>query len=123
MGAPGSEWEKIESYSSLLVKNALTGSSAQYFLIMLQAMTQGKSIPGLLKYVQRRTTAYFEIFTPIIARAQKSGEAAKGDPQVLAAAYFSFLQGLALFVFHKKGLEKKITPEILLSVLRNDHTI
>jgi AcrR family transcriptional regulator len=119
LDAPGKAWEKIEQYSAMLVKNALTGESALYFLIMLQAMTQGKSIPGLLAYVEKRTTSYFEAFTPVIAQAQKSGDAVKGDPAVLAAAYFSFLQGLSLFVFHRKGLEKKITPDILMGVLRN----
>jgi AcrR family transcriptional regulator len=120
MDAPGRAWEKITQYSAMLIKEALTGESALYFLIMLQAMTQGKSIPGLLAHVEKRTEAYFEVFTPIIAQAQKSGEAKKGDPLVLSTAYFSFVQGLALFAFHRKGLEKKIAPDILISVLRND---
>ncbi len=120
MEAPGKAWDKIMRYSALLVKNALTGESALYFLIMLQAMTQGKGIPGLLAHVEKKTQAYFDAFTPVIAQAQRSGEAKSGDPRVLAAAYFSFIQGLALFVFHRKGLEKMITPDILLRVLKND---
>ncbi len=59
LDAPGPAWEKIKQYSAMLVKNALTGESALYFLIMLQAMTQGKSIPGLLAYIEKRTAAYF----------------------------------------------------------------
>ena len=120
MDAPGNAWDKITRYSAMLVKNALTGESALYFLIMLQAMTQGKGIPGLLSHIEKRTAAYFDAFTPVIAQAQKSGDARSGDPQVLAAAYFSFIQGLALFVFHRKGLEKKISPDILSSVLRKN---
>ncbi len=118
LDAPGKAWAKIESYSEILVTSALTGESSLYFLIMLQAMTQGKSIPGLLEHITKRTQVYFEILAPIIVQAQKTGEAVKGDPVVLAAAYLSFLQGLALFMFYKKGVEKKITPGILMSVLR-----
>jgi AcrR family transcriptional regulator len=119
LDGPGAAWEKIERYSAILIQTALTGESSQYFLIMLQAMTQGKAIPGLLDHIQKRSTVYFEMMAPIIAEAQKTGEAAQGDPLVLATAFFSLLQGLSLFMFHRKGFEKNITPEILISVLRN----
>jgi hypothetical protein len=56
---------------------------------------------------------------PVIVAAQKTGDAAPGDPVALAAAYFSFIQGLATLVFQRRGLEKKITPAILANVLRN----
>ena len=56
---------------------------------------------------------------PVIAEAQKSGEASPGDPEALAAAYFSFIQVLATLAFQRKGLKKKITPGILSNVLRN----
>ncbi|MBN2531549.1 MAG: TetR/AcrR family transcriptional regulator [Spirochaetales bacterium] len=118
MDVPGTAWEKIENLSTILVRNALSGESSLYFLIMLQAMTQGKSIPGLLDYVVKRSEAYYEKLVPVIIQAQKSGEAVKGDPVVLAAAYFSFVQGLATLVFQGKGMEKKIIPEILINVLR-----
>lgn len=48
----------------------------------------------------------------------KDGCAVLGDPAVLTAAYFSLIQGLSLLVFGGQGMEKKITPEILLSVLK-----
>ncbi len=115
---PGTAWEKIENLSEILVKNALTGESSLYFLIIQQAMTQGKGIPGL-DYIAERTSAYYEKLAPFIAQAQKSGEAVKGDPVLLAAAYLSFVQGLVLLVFQGKGMEKKITPGILSNVLRN----
>jgi AcrR family transcriptional regulator len=119
LDGPGAAWEKIERYSGILIQTALTGTSSQYFLIMLQAMTQGKAIPGLLDHIQKRSEVYFEIMAPVIAEAQKTGEAGQGDPLVLATAFFSLLQGLSLFMFQRKGFEKTITPSILMSVLRN----
>ena len=116
---PGTAWEKIENLSDFLVREALTGDSFLHFLNVLQAMTQGKSIPGFLDYVAKKIETFYETLAPIINRAQKSGEAVQGDPLVLAAAYFSFLQGLALLRVQGTGMEKKITPEILTNVLRN----
>jgi AcrR family transcriptional regulator len=116
---PGTAWEKIENLSAILVGDSQSGDSSLYFFFVLQAMTQGKGIPGVPGLIDRRFTAYYEKFIPFIIQAQKSGEAVKGDPAALAAAYFSFVQGLALLAFQGKGMEKKITPGILLSVLRN----
>lgn len=118
LDTPGTAWEKIETLSAILVMNALTGESSRYFLIMLQAMTQGNSIPGLLNHITKGIEAYYEKLVPVIKEAQNSGEAVPGDPEVLAAAYFSFVQGLATLVYQGKGMEKKITPAILSNVLR-----
>ena len=115
----GTAWEKIENLSAVLVKNALTGESSLYFLIIQQAMTLRKGIPGLPAHIAKKVAAYYEVLAPVIIQAQKSGEAVKGDPVILASAYLSFVQGLALLVFQGKGMEKKITPGILSNVLRN----
>lgn len=114
----GTAWKKLNSLSALIIKNALTGESSFYFLIMMQALTQGKSIPGLLDYIGERSRVHYEKLVPVIIKAQKEGAAAKGDPIVLTAAYFSFIQGLAFLVFGGQGLEKSITPEILVNVLK-----
>ena len=116
---PGTAWEKIENLSDFLVREALTGDSFLYFLIVLQAMTQGKRIPGFTDHIAQKIETYFKTLAPIIKQAQTSGEAVQGDPLVLAAAYFSFLQGLALLKIQGTGMEKNITPEILTNVLRN----
>ena len=117
--APGTAWEKIEHLSAMLVRNGFSGESSLYFFFVLQAMTLGKGIPGVRGQVDKRITAYYKKFIPFLIQAQKSGEAVKGDPAALTAAYFSFVQGLALLAFQGKGMEKKITPDILISVLRN----
>jgi AcrR family transcriptional regulator len=59
------------------------------------------------------TEAHYDPFVPLIEEAQRSGDAAPGDPRALAAAFFSFIQGLATLVFQRKGLEEGITPHML----------
>jgi len=119
LDAPGTAWGKIETLSAILVENALTSESSLYFLIVTQAMTQGKGIPGLREPIEERFTAYYDRVVPVIVQAQEAGDAVEGDPVALAAAYFSFVQGLALLIFQGKGMEKKITSGILSNVLRN----
>ena len=119
LGAPGTAWEKIDNLSAYMARNVFSGESSRYFLFVLHAMTQGKGIPGLAGLIGKYITAYYEKIVPFIIQAQKSGEAVEGHPETLAAAYFSLIQGLALFSFQGKGLKKKITPDILSNVLRN----
>lgn len=111
-------WQRLEIFAGMLVANAFSGESARSFLIVLQAMTQAKTIPGLQESVQAKTDLYFEILAPVIAEAQRDGQAGPGDPRILSAGFFSFLQGLSLFVLHGKGLESQVSPAMLLSVLR-----
>jgi AcrR family transcriptional regulator len=116
--SPGTAWEKIEKLSENVVKIAFTDESSLYSLIMIQAMTQGKSIPGLMEHISQRLTYYFELL-PLIIEAQKSGEAAQGDPQLLSFTYIALIQGFTLFSLNDDELKKKITPEIFTNVLRN----
>ena len=115
---PGTAWDKIEKLSELLYKSAFTDENSLYFLIMLQAITQGKGIPGLMEYIWEHT-AHYDLLPPLISEAQKSGEAAPGDPDVLASSYFALFQGYTLLLLQDKDLEKKIAPETFTDVLRN----
>ena len=81
-------------------------------------MTQGKCVPGLPEHLAKCIERYYVKLVPLIIQAQEPGAAVQGEPVALAAAYFSFVQGLATLVFQGKGIEKKITPAILLNVLR-----
>ena len=119
MDSPGSAWEKIEQFSGFLIREALTGDSFRYFLVVLHAMTQGKSIPGFSEHAADKIKTYYDTLAPVIQQAQETGEAVDGDPHVLAAAYFSFVQGLALLKVQGTGLEAQITPDNLLRVLKN----
>lgn len=119
-GLPGRAWERIVAYSGMLATTAFSGDSSLYFVLMGQAMTQGRSLPGLQEYLAGRFKEYYAVMVPLIAEAQADGDAAAGDPALLAAAYFSFIQGLALLPLQGLGLEKNIDAELLVRVLRKD---
>jgi AcrR family transcriptional regulator len=119
LSTPGTAWQRIEAHAALVVGSMFEGKTSFYFLIMLQAMTQGKSVPGLPARLSKRMDVFYEILPPVIAEAQAAGDAAPGDPIALAAAYFSLIQGLATLIFQGRGHEKLISPAILCSVLRN----
>ncbi len=118
LDSPGTAWEKIEKLSDRLVNTAFTEESSLYFLIMVQAMIQGRGIPGLMEYIYQRTTHYDEL-PRLISEAQKSGEAAQGDPEVLASTYFALFQGYTLILLYDDELKKKITPDMFTNLLRN----
>jgi hypothetical protein len=85
---------------------------------MVQAMTQGSSIPGLMEYTLQNSTHYDELI-PLIIEAQESGEAAPGDPDLLSSSYFAIFQGFTLILSIDPEMRSKITPEIFTNVLRN----
>ena len=114
----GTAWEKLECLSSTLLKESLNGDTALYYHIMLQALTQGKNIPELKEKIDQSSEYLFMILIPIIIQAQESGNAALEEPMAMAIAYLSLIQGLALFHFQQETISEKITPDILLNVLR-----
>jgi AcrR family transcriptional regulator len=118
LDSPGTAWEKIEKLSDNIVKIAFTEESSRYSLIMVQATTQGKGIPGLMEHIFKNLAFYNEL-PPLIIEAQKSGEAAPGDPELLFLAYVALVQGFVLFLLNDDETKKKITPEIFTKVLRN----
>jgi AcrR family transcriptional regulator len=118
LNSPGTAWEKIEKLSENIVKIAFTDESSLYSLIMIQAATQGKSIPGLMEHIFHRLS-FYDGLLPLIIEAQESGEAAPGDPGLLMIMYISLVQGLVLFLLDDDVMKKKITPEVLTNVLRN----
>jgi len=118
LDSPGTAWEKIEKLSENIVKVAFTDESSLYSLIMVQATTQGKGIPGLMEHIYQRM-AYSGRLLPLIIEAQKAGEVVPGDPELLFFAYVGLVQGFVLFLLDSDELKKKITPQILTSVLRN----
>ena len=116
--SPGTAWEKIEKLSENVVKIAFTDESSLYSLIMVQAVTQGKAIPGLMEHIMQGLSYSYGLL-PLIIEAQKSGEAAKGNPQMLMMTYIGLIQGLVLLPFNDDEMKKNITPEVLTNVLRS----
>ena len=120
--SPGTAWEKIEKLSGNIVKIAFTEEASLYSLIMIQAVTEGKGIPGLLEHVFQKL-AYYTGLHALILEAQKSGEAAEGDAEVLMFTYISLIQGLTLYTSQDDALRKKLTPDIFTNVLRNPRRV
>ena len=119
MHASGSAWERMTAYAAMVVSSLFAGDTSLYFVIILQAMTQGRAIAGLPAHISRMFGRYYELLVPVIKEAQASGEAAPGDPAALAAGFFSMVQGLAMLTFQHQGLEERITPALLVNALRN----
>ena len=115
---PGTAWQKIEKLSEILFKISFTNESSLYFLIMVQATTQGKGIPGLIEYMLEGG-AHFDLLPPLIRTAQKAGDAVQGDPVILSTTYLALFQGYTLSLFQDKDIVKKITPATFTDVLRN----
>lgn len=115
---PGTAWEKIEKLANNLVEISFTPENSRYYLIMVQAITQGNSIPGLLSYIQGQS-AHFDKLPPLITEAQKSGQAAQGDPDVLAATFLALFQGYVIILYNNNSLINRIYPEIFTDILRN----
>lgn len=116
--SPGTAWEKINTLSEHLVEASFTDESLLYSRIILQSITQGKGMSGLVEYIFQHATHYSEL-PRLIIEAQESGKAAPGDPVVLASTYFALYQGFTLSLLHDKELKKQITPDIFTNVLRN----
>ena len=115
--SPGTAWEKIQRLAENLVEISFTEDNSRYYLIMIQAMTQGQSIPGMLEYIQGKTD-HFERLPVLIVEAQETGEVAQGDPEVLTSSFLAMFQGYSIMTYHDENLQRKITPDVFLSVLR-----
>jgi AcrR family transcriptional regulator len=118
LNVQGTAWEKLTSLSNTLLKESLEGDSALYYHIMLQALTQGRKISELKERIDRSSENLFRELIPIIVQAQGTENAALDEPMAMAIAYLSLVQGLALFHFQQETISRKITPDILLNVLR-----
>lgn len=118
LNTPGTAWQKINKLSEILFHVTFTDENSLYFLVMLQAFTQGKGISGLSEYFMEHG-AHFDLLPPLIGEAQKSGEAMQGDPDVLASTYIAAFLGYTLLLLQDKNLQKKITPDTFTDVLRS----
>jgi hypothetical protein len=121
---PGAAWKKIENLSVNLVNHSLSGEGSLYFFFVLQAMTQGKGIPGVRRQLDKRITAYSEKFIPVLIQAQKLGEAVQGDASLAPAgkgvikvelftrpSYFSRLSGdRAAYQAEKDRIGDQVIP-------------
>lgn len=113
----GTAWDKLENLAKVLIEELRNSNAFQYFFIILQAMTQGKSIPNLLSVIEEKSKFHYEAIIPIIMQAQKEGKISPKDPTILAGVFFSLFQGLSIMTFQEAELSKHISHEYLLSIL------
>jgi AcrR family transcriptional regulator len=118
LDAEGTAWEKLSHLSRVLLEESLKGDSVLFLHIMLQALTLCKRMPGLKENIDQSSALVYEKLIPVVVEAQGVGEAAPGDPLAMVTAYSSLVQGLALFSFQDITVAKRITPEILLNVIK-----
>ncbi|MBN1522977.1 MAG: TetR/AcrR family transcriptional regulator [Spirochaetales bacterium] len=118
LNSTGTAWEKIKRLTEYLVRSSFTEENFLYSCIILQAMTQSKSVPGLLEFIGMNGKHY-QLFPPLIVEAQQAGDIEQGDPGVIISAYFAMFHGYTLLMLHDKGLRDKITPGIFLKVFGN----
>lgn len=121
LAGPGTAWEKICTISEHMVRELQSEELSLHFLIVLQAMTQGKDIPGIMDFFRERTEHY-ERFDNLIAKAQEDGDVVPGDPAILSAAYLSLVQGMALVMLQDtatSSVRHKLTPDYFNNLLQS----
>lgn len=114
----GTAWDKLENLSKTLIAELNKSEAFKYFFIILQAMTQGKSIPDLVRNIEEKAKFHYEAIIPIILEAQKEGNVSKEDPGILAGVFYSLFQGLSIMAFQEPNLLKHISHSYLLKVFK-----
>ncbi len=91
MGTPIEGFEKITSeIFSSLKSDCFT---AKMFLLMPQAMNS-EGVPESIKQIAGKFDAIYPVL-PLIEKGQQLGEIKQGNPEALAVAYWSAVQGIA----------------------------
>jgi AcrR family transcriptional regulator len=117
----GSAWEKIRNLVDSLIRVAINAKSSHYFLIMIQAMTQGRAIAGLQPYIMEKSKSHYANLIPLIIRAQAEGKAVEGDPTQIADCFFALIQGLAVNHLQNQQGGQSVTPDIILNLFRRSY--
>jgi AcrR family transcriptional regulator len=117
LAGPGRAWERIEAHAAMTLETMFAGRTSLYFLLVVQALTQGGAAPGLKEAVAAKLERYYGLLVPVIAQAQADGDVRPGDPQSLAAAYFAAIQGFAGLAFHGAGRERGLDAAMLTGIL------
>jgi len=93
---PGTPRERIERMVHNQVHRFARADA--YVRLTQQVLGHPARFPDLAPELYAFTARYFEILCPIIAEGQRTGELAPGDPRLLAAAFFAYLNGVVLIV-------------------------
>lgn len=113
----GTAWQKIENLATELIKTAFTEKNILYYLIMVQAFTQGASIPGIPEFLMANMSHY-ELLPPLIIEAQNDGDIKDGDPELLFTTFNATFLGYTMVLMDAKEIKKKLTPSIFTDILK-----
>jgi len=116
-GHEGTAWEKIKRLTENMCRVSFAEGNLNYLMIMLQAMTQAKGIPGLPELLAEQG-ARFDLLIPLIREAQQDGDVVSGNPEILYCSYYALFQGYILQVGQDRSLAQHMSPEVFLSVLQ-----
>src|SRR5690554_3909722 len=93
---PGTPWDKLKTITELIIPGAYQGIGSYYFLIIIEAHIS-ETVPKEVKRMNRETAPlYNKYLVPLVKAGQQKGEIIDGEPEELATAYFSLIQGLAV---------------------------
>jgi hypothetical protein len=88
---------------------------------MMTQASSSEAVPeAAIKIAKEKAKLPFEHFIPMVVEGQKAGEIADDPPLVLAVAYFSIVQGLALTRIQNGNGIPFPTTEMVLRFMRKE---
>jgi len=113
----GDPWEKLTWLTEKILASA-EGEAGYYFLVMVQALTF-ESVPSETKaQVEEKFPANLAKLVPLLAAGQAAGVVVQDDPERLAAAYFSCLQGFILMQIGRGEQGVRLQADQVLRLLK-----
>lgn len=103
-----------------LILKSFTGSnrSAHFFALMIQALTFD-SVPKEARAIASQSIRNIQYTIPLIVEGQKEGTITEGDPEYLATAYWSLVQGLAIMSMESSGSFRLPSTDVVLRLLKS----
>jgi len=88
--------EVIKSIVEQMLEEIFKSDDSPYFLYMFINMHLQKTLPLPAKEIHSKghEKPFFRLFAELVARGQKEGDVAGGDPREFAIIYFSIIKGL-----------------------------
>lgn len=113
----GDPWEKLVWLTEKILASA-EGEAGYYFLVMVQALTSESVPPEAKAQVEDKFPANLAQLVPILVAGQAAGLVVQDDPERLAAAYFSCLQGVILMQIGRGEGGVQMDADLILRLLK-----
>jgi AcrR family transcriptional regulator len=115
---PAPAFQKIEWITREVLSNVMTDAdSAYYFLIMTQTSVTDV-LPDKIQAIMKQSSVPFDVMLRIVAEGQIQDSVVAGDVQQLVTAYWSAIQGIAIYRIAFKDNFQMPDADILLRMLR-----